>query len=101
MAKSNSSKAAKPNKARGRIQSFSFLAPTATSVQLVGEFTHWQQKPISMKKGSDGAWHVTVELPPGQHYYRFLVDGQWRDDPECKLNVPNPYGGLNSLREVT
>jgi hypothetical protein len=28
------------------------------------------------------------------------VDGQWRDDPECALHVPNPYGSQDSVRQV-
>jgi len=70
------------------------------SVQLVGDFTHWQQQPINLLRGTDGIWRATVELPPGAHHYRFLVDGQWRDDPECMVLVPNPYGGHNAVREV-
>lgn len=82
-------------------QSFSFSAPTAMSVQLVGDFTHWQSRPINMQKGPDGTWRAAVDLPPGTHHYRFLVDGQWRDDPECTVRVPNPYGGENSVRQVS
>lgn len=84
----------------GRTQTFSFTAPTAMSVQLVGDFTHWQQKPINMRKGADGIWCANVELPLGAHHYRFLVDGQWRDDPECELRVPNPFGGEDAIRQV-
>ena len=32
--------------------------------------------------------------------YRFLVDGQWRDDPKCTVRVPNPYGGQDAVRQV-
>ena len=39
-------------------------------------------------------------LPPGTHHYRFLVDGEWRDDPECKMQVPNAFGTRNSVRQV-
>ncbi len=81
-------------------QTFCMTAPTAMSVQLVGDFTHWQEEPIAMKKGRDGVWEAAVELPPGTHHYRFLVDGQWRDDPECRLRVPNAYGGEDSVRQV-
>jgi len=70
------------------------------SVQLVGDFTQWQQAPVNMQRGADGFWHATVELEPGPHYYRFLVDGQWRDDPDCALHVPNPYGGRDAVRRV-
>ena len=85
---------------RRKKQIFSFMAPGAMSVQLVGDFTHWQQQPINMQKGADGVWRATVELAPGTHHYRLLVDGLWRDDPECTLRVPNPYGGQNAVRQV-
>jgi len=45
-------------------------------------------------------WKVSVELPPGVHHYRFLVGGEWRDDPECIVRVPNPFGGQNAVRQV-
>ena len=69
-------------------------------MQLVGDFTHWQQKPISMQRSADGMWRTTVALTPGTHHYRFLVDGQWRDDPECRLRVSNPFGSEDAIREV-
>ena len=81
-------------------QTFRFSAPTAMSVLLVGDFTHWQQRPIPMQKGKDGVWLATVELPPGKHGYRFIVDGDWQDDPECSLRVSNPYGTENMVRQV-
>ena len=83
-----------------RRQSFAFSVPDAVSVQLVGDFTQWQQSPINMRKGADGIWRTTVELSPGTHHYRFLVDGQWRDDPDCILRAPNPFGGENMMRQV-
>lgn len=81
-------------------QAFSITAPGAMSVMLVGDFTQWQEKPISMAKETGDVWTVRVNLPPGTHHYRFLVDGEWRDDPECTVKVPNPYGGQNSVRTV-
>jgi 1,4-alpha-glucan branching enzyme len=84
----------------GRQQTFAFSAPAASSVQLVGDFTQWREKPINLQKGRDGVWQTTVQLPPGAHHYRFLVDGQWRDDPECALRTPNPFGGENMMRQV-
>lgn len=84
----------------GRRQTFTFSAPDALSVQLVGDFTHWQERPISLQKGGDGMWRTSVELSPGTHHYRFLVDGQWRDDPDCILRAPNPFGSDNMTRQV-
>ncbi len=81
-------------------QTFRFSAPDATSVLLVGDFTHWQKRGIPMQKGKDGIWVATVELLPGKHTYRFLVDGDWRDDPECRTRVANPFGGEDMVREA-
>jgi len=79
---------------------FSFSAPDAMSVLLVGDFTHWQQQPISMHKGPNGIWTADVHLEPGKHTYRFIVDSEWRDDPECTLRVPNPFGSQDMVREA-
>jgi len=81
-------------------QTFRFSAPGAMSVLLVGDFTHWQRRGIPMRKGKGGIWSVTVSLPPGKYNYRFMVDGEWQDDPECTLRVANPYGTQNMVREV-
>src|SRR5688500_1495672 len=81
-------------------QQFSFRAPGALSVQLVGDFTHWQKQPLHLKKENDGIWRTSVRLEPGTYHYRFVVDGQWHDDPECTLRVPNPFGSENMIRKV-
>ena len=83
-----------------RKQTFRFTDPTAMSVLLVGDFTHWQAKGIPMHKNKEGIWMATMELPPGKHTYRFIVDGEWRDDPECSLRVANPYGSEDMVRQV-
>ena len=86
--------------ASGLAQTFSLRAPEATSVQLVGDFTQWQEHPVNLQKGADGVWRTAVNLPPGAHHYRFLVDGEWRDDPDCTLRTANPFGGENMTRQV-
>ena len=48
----------------------------------------------------NGVWTASVELTPGQHHYRFIVDGDWRDDPECTVRVANPYGGQDMVKRV-
>jgi 1,4-alpha-glucan branching enzyme len=83
-----------------RKQDFRFTAPDASSVLLVGDFTHWQRQPIPMHKDQGGVWMASVELQPGKHTYRFIVDSEWRDDPECTVRVPNPFGGHDMVREA-
>jgi 1,4-alpha-glucan branching enzyme len=81
-------------------QSFRFTAPDARSVLLVGDFTQWQKHAIPLQRQEGGVWMTAVELQPGKHAYRFLVDGEWRDDPECTLRVPNAYGTQDMVREA-
>jgi 1,4-alpha-glucan branching enzyme len=88
------------NASAAKNQTFSFNAPAAMSVLLAGDFTHWQQKAVPMKKQPGGAWKATVDLAPGLYHYRFIVDGEWQDDPECTLRVPNPFGSQNAVRKV-
>jgi len=89
-------------KSRGmtKIQTFSLTAADAASVLLVGDFTQWQQNPIPMKRDGNGVWSTMIALGAGTHRYRFLVDGEWRDDPDCILRVQNPYGSEDSVRQV-
>lgn len=89
-----------PNGNGLRIQNFCYHAPTAKSVQLLGDFTNWLERPMNLRKKPGGMWWTAIRLGRGTHYYRFLVDGQWCDDPECSLVVPNPFGTLNAVRQV-
>jgi 1,4-alpha-glucan branching enzyme len=81
-------------------QTFSIRAPGARSVHLAADFTEWQQRAIPMKPLSDGLWSAAVTLPAGTYQYRFLVDGEWRDDPNCTVRAPNSYGTQNMVRVV-
>ena len=81
-------------------QTFSITAPGATNVMLAGDFTQWQEKAIPMQKQAGGVWKANVELASGNYHYRFIVDGQWCDDSESMLRVPNPYGTQNAVRQV-
>ena len=76
---------------------FSYAAPTAQTVLLAGDFTGWDQAPVSLKKSKDGVWKKTISLAPGRYEYRLLVDGEWRDDPQCPNRQPNQFGGENCV----
>ena len=82
-------------------ETFQLSEPGASNVLLVGDFTEWDQRPIPLKRQKDGVWKTTVTLEPGDYEYRFLVDGQWRDDTECGARRENPYGGANCVRDVS
>jgi len=76
---------------------FAYTAPEATSVLLAGDFTGWQQAPVSMKKDKGGIFKKMISLPPGRYEYRLLVDGEWKDDPNCPNRQPNQFGGENCV----
>lgn len=81
-------------------QTFAIQAPGASSVLLAGDFTQWGSAPISLKRHEDGIWRTQVDLLPGEHRYRFIVDGEWREDPDCMVRVANPYGSHDSIVDV-
>lgn len=82
-----------------RVQ-FAFDAPEANDVAVTGSFCDWKTL-YPLKQQKNGAWKRTLEIAPGRHEYRFVVDGEWRDDPRSGDRVPNPYGGMNSVLETT
>lgn len=83
-----------------RRTSFTLSAPDARNVKLAGDFTGWEDDAREMTRQRNGSWTTTVTVAPGQHEYRFIVDGQWVDDPRCDARKPNPFGGENCTRVV-
>jgi Glycogen recognition site of AMP-activated protein kinase len=80
---------------------FFLKAPSAKSVKLAADFTDWEKCPLDMMQNEDGVWFSFIPLEPGRYAYRFIVDGQWCDDPRSAWRVPNPFGTENALRVVT
>jgi hypothetical protein len=76
---------------------FRLNAPSARTVNLAAEFTEWETAAIPLARSDDGTWRISLPLAPGRYAYRFLVDGNWRDDPHCSERVPNPFGTANSV----
>lgn len=76
---------------------FSLYAPEAARVSLAGDFNAWSPDDCPLEKSSEGTWERAVVLPAGRHEYKFVVDGQWQDDPRCAERAPNPYGGENCV----
>jgi|GEM_PF-210332 len=80
---------------------FELAAPSASSVKLAADFTDWEKAPLEMNRKPDGIWSAIVALSPGQHHYRFIVDGTWCDDPNCAELIPNGFGTGNSVIEIS
>jgi len=87
-------------KSKQKMVEFELVAPTANKVILTGDFNSWSIEGIEMKKNSKGTWKTKVSLGPGRYEYKFIVDGEWWNDPANSNMVPNIYGGVNSVKEV-
>lgn len=79
---------------------FVFHAPRARTVCVTGDFTDWSREGIPLSLSTDDEWKTTLRLPPGRYEYRFLVDGEWRDDPNARQVISNAFGTLNGVLEV-
>ncbi|XP_044254460.1 5'-AMP-activated protein kinase subunit beta-1 isoform X2 [Tribolium madens] len=65
-------------------------------VYVSGTFTEW--KTIPMVK-SHGDFVTIIDLPEGEHQYKFYVDGEWKNDPGNKM-VEDETGVKNNLITV-
>ena len=60
-------------------------------VYVVGSFSNWQTK-IRLTREEDSHFGTVVQIVPGIHQYKFIVDGEWRcaqDQPRCLDSVGN------------
>lgn len=90
MARASSSKAAV----------FKLNSPQAKRVSLAGSFNNWNTKSNVAKKDKDGSWSVKMSLKPGRYEYKFFVDGNWMNDPNCQGCVGNSFGTQNCVIEI-
>lgn len=77
-----------------------YNAPQARVVSVAGTFNNWDTHSLLAAKGRNGNWTVKVALTPGNYEYKFIVDGSWLNDPNCKESVPNSLGSSNNLLVV-
>ena len=86
---------------KGKKVSFLLETEPGSSVYLAGTFNNWKYKRHPMRDNPDsGHFKATLVLPPGRHEYKFVVNGEWRVDPNCPEWVPNSQGTLNSVIAV-
>ena len=78
---------------------FTVHAEKGKSVYLAGDFNDWNPSAKKMAfKG--GVYSASVALTPGEHQYKFVIDGIWCADPENSCSVANDQGTFNSVVDV-
>ena len=78
----------------------SVKAPEAKEVFLAGEFNNWKLDENSRMEQTNGCWTKRLNLNSGKYRYRFVIDGNWTEDPANPLTQLNTYGTLDSLLEI-
>jgi hypothetical protein len=74
--------------------------PSARKACIAGSFNDWNPCATPMLPLGDGKWAKELMLPPGRYEYRFVVDGQWEDDPQTTELIPNVFGTANAVLVV-
>ncbi|KAJ7401161.1 5'-AMP-activated protein kinase subunit beta-1 [Pitangus sulphuratus] len=65
-------------------------------VYLSGSFNNWSKIPLTR---SHNNFVAILDLPEGEHQYKFLVDGQWTHDPAEPV-VTSQLGTVNNIIQV-
>ncbi len=78
-----------------------FRDQEAGEVRIAGDFNGWiPDKDVNSMIDSDSGirvWTKVLSLPPGTYQYRYIVDGEWRRDPDNPDWSPGPSGQENSI----
>ncbi|MBD0327488.1 MAG: serine hydrolase, partial [Pyrinomonadaceae bacterium] len=68
----------------------------AQIVVLAGSFNNWNQsQTLFAREGNE--WVARVDLAPGKHTYKFIVDGVWMTDPGNPETEDDGNGNTNSV----
>lgn len=80
---------------------FSLFAPDAHEVIVAGDFNDWlPSEQYRLAKESGGQWKLTLPLDSGKYQYKFIVDGQWWEDPSNPRQEVGGFGQKNSILNV-
>jgi len=77
---------------------FSYRTDEAETIAIVGLNSDWKNS-ITMSKKKDGSFTADVTLPKDStHEFKYLVNETlWLNEPEADKEVPNVFGGSNSV----
>ena len=77
----------------------------AVDVRIAGDFNGWvPDKNVRSRIDTTAdirVWTKILHLGPGTYQYRYVVDGEWCEDPENPRSVPGPTGQPNSILVVS
>jgi len=69
-------------------------------VEITGSFVNWERLPLT-PSGALGYWEISLEIPPGEHRYTFIIDGvSYLPDPTVVDQEPDGFGEINSILKI-
>ena len=81
-----------------------FKDGVAGDVRIAGDFNGWVPdrgvRSLIASEGQERVWTKVLTLEPGTYQYRYVVDGEWREDPNNPQTAPGPTGQPNSILHV-
>jgi hypothetical protein len=85
---------------KGRAR-FRIRSSQAAAVSVIGSWDDWAAPGQTLEHtGEPGLWEAWVEVPPGTHRYRFLVDGQAVRPPDAIRYARDDFGGEDAVIEI-
>jgi len=72
---------------------------SARTVAVIGSFNDWKtERSVMWYDGDLRKWVLEAKLPPGDHEYMFLVDGnKLVSDPQAAMSRDDGFGNKNSI----
>ncbi len=81
-----------------------FRDALAGDVRIAGDFNGWVPdrgvRSLIASEGQTRVWTKVLTLEPGSYQYRYIVDGEWQEDPSNPQSAPGPTGQPNSILRV-
>lgn len=79
---------------------FRLHAREARRVSIAGDFNQWNTSSHPLIKAEKGIWQIELYLEAGEYEYKFVVDEEWKIDPECTIFGATPEGTINCVKVV-
>jgi 1,4-alpha-glucan branching enzyme len=83
---------------KGKRVVFQLEVEPGSEVFVAGTFNEWNPGQYALRDNpNSGVYKTTLALAPGRHEYKFVVNGEWRTDPNCAEYAPNDRGSVNNV----
>lgn len=79
---------------------FKLRASFAKSISIAGDFNNWDKDANPFILNAEGVWEERILLSPGEHIYKFIIDGEnWVINPTSEY-VDDPIHGKCSILAI-